>query len=254
MQVSASPKSLLTAPGRHPLHSSAEAAALGATVVFAPHPDDESLGCGGLLALLAEARIPAHVVVMTDGSRSHPNSLSHPSASLATVREAETLNAASELGLPATAVEFLRYPDCGLPPPGTIAFAEAAARLREVIVALAPETVLIPWRRDPHCDHEATYHLLRAAVLGLDPAPRWLEYPIWAWPQAEGPCAPRADEGRAWRLDIAPALERKGQAIAQHRSQLGWLIRDDETGFVLQPQMLAHFQRPWELFIAPHDV
>ena len=254
MLVAAPPTSLLLEPERHHLHSATEARALGATIVFAPHPDDESLGCGGLLALLADADIPTHVVVMTDGSRSHPHSLSHPAARLATVREKETLNAGNALGLPASAVQFLRYPDCGLPISGTPAFADTTARLLEIIFSLAPDTVVVPWRRDPHCDHEATHHLLRAAVGSLEHRPRWLEYPVWAWPQAESHLAPRADEGRAWRLDIAPVLDRKVKAIAQHRSQLGMVIRDDDTGFVLQPQMLAHFQRPWELFIATHDV
>ena len=156
--------------------------------------------------------------------------------------------------MPASSVQFLGFPDCGLPAAGTPSFVEAAARLAEIIRSLAPDTMLVPWRRDPHCDHEATCHLLREAVRKLEHRPRWLEYPVWAWPHAGSGLAPRADEGRAWRLDISPVIDRKIRAIAQHRSQLGLVIHDDASGFVLQPGMLAHFQRPWELFIEPRDV
>jgi len=254
VRTTTSPKSLLREPERHPLLPPEAGVTLGSTVVVAPHPDDESLSCGGLLALLADRGGPAHVIVMTDGSRSHCNSPSYPPARLAALREQEALDALAALGLSARAARFLRYPDCGLPAAGTLAFEEAALRLHEMLVALAPDTLLVPWRRDPHCDHEATWRLLREASVALESRPRWLEYPVWAWTQAESEVAPRTDEGRAWRLDIFPVLARKEQAIARHRSQTGALIHDDPGGFLLEPAMLAHFTRPWELFIEPADV
>lgn len=241
-------------PERHALLPPETAVTLDCTVVVGPHPDDESLGCGGLLALLADYGNPAHVIVMTDGSRSHPDSPSYPAARLAALREQEVLDALAALGLPARAARFLRYPDGGLPAPGTLAFDETARQLHEMLVALATDTLLVPWRRDPHCDHEATWGLLREATVALESRPRWLEYPVWAWTQAESEVAPRTDEGHAWRLDIFPVLARKEQAIARHRSQTGALIHDDPGGFVLVPEMLAHFVRPWELFIEPADV
>jgi len=254
MQTPTLSRSLLVEPERHPLRPAEAAAALGSTIVFSPHPDDESLGCGGLIALLADAAVPVQVVMMTDGSRSHPNSRTHPSARLAAVREEETRDALTALGLGPQAVHFLRYRDCGLPTPGTPTFAEAAAQLGELIETLKPDTVLVPWRRDPHCDHEGTWHLLRATFAVLEDHPRWLEYPVWAWPRAETSLAPRDDEASAWRLDISSVLSRKQQAIAQHRSQMGALIRDDPEGFVLKPEMLTYFAQPWELFIEPIDV
>ena len=190
---------------------------------------------------------------MTDGSRSHPNSLSYPAARLAALRERETLAALAALGLPVNAAHFLRYRDCGLPTAGTLAFEEGAAQLHEMLVALVPDTLLVPWRHDPHCDHEATWRWLRRAAAGLAAPPRWLEYPVWAWTQAGSKIAPQAEEGHAWRLDITPVLAGKAQAIAQHRSQTGALIHDDPGGFVLEPEMLVHFARPWELFIEPAD-
>ena len=238
--IDASP-SLLDDPERHPLRPPAAARALGRTVVLAPHPDDESLGCGGLLALLASAHVPAHVVVVTDGTRSHPASPSYPAERLRALREAEAREAVRHLG---AGVSFLRFPDCGLPAEGTPAFEAAADRLAALVGGLRPDTLLVPWRRDPHCDHVATWALARARRR-LDV--RWLEYPVWAWTNPEA--APREDEATAWRLDVRSALDRKARAVAAHRSQTTDLIDDDPGGFQLRPEVLAQFHRPWELYL-----
>ena len=86
----APPVSWLDAPERAPLRPPEAARTLGRTVVVAPHADDESLACGGLLALLARQGVEAHVVVVTDGAASHPGSAMFPPARLAAVREAES--------------------------------------------------------------------------------------------------------------------------------------------------------------------
>jgi len=233
-------------PQRQPL-------ALGSTVIVAPHPDDETLGCGGLLALLAQSGIPTKVLLMTNGSRSHPNSLSHPYEKLAEVREGETINALTALGVSPNAATFLRYGDGELPQPCTPAFGQTIGRLRDLFTELEANTVLVPWRRDPHDDHKATWHLLRSTFAGLAERPRWLEYPIWAWQDANNEAAPSSHEACAWRLDISSILLQKQHAIAQHRSQLGTLIHDDPEGFVLRPEMISYFVQPWELFIEPND-
>lgn len=240
---------LFHTPERHPLHPASAAASLGHTVVLAPHPDDESLGCGGLLATLDDLGLPARVVVVTDGTRSHPNSREYPRYRLRGVREREAKEAVSHLG--GHPLTFLRYRDCGLPEAGTLAFRAAADRLAAAMAEA--ETVVVPWRRDPHCDHEATWALAREAVRLLSPRPRWLEYSVWAWPEANAHLAPRAGEAVPWRLDVSAAQDRKRRAVRAHRSQTTRLITDDPDGFCLSADMLALFDRSWELFLAPRD-
>lgn len=236
-------RSLLDAPERHPIRPPDAVRRLGRTVVLAPHPDDESLGCGGLLALLAQAGCQPHVVVVTDGAQSHPGSAAYPPARLRALREEEAREAARHLGC---TIGFLRQPDCGLPSPGHPAFDGVARRLAEAISEHDPDTLVVPWRRDPHCDHEAVWSL---ACAGRPPGARWLEYPVWAWTDASS--APRANEARAWRLDVSPVLDSKRRAVAAHRSQTTGLIGDDPDGFRLAPDVLAHFERTWELFLDP---
>lgn len=239
--------SLLDDPERHELRPHHTARDLGRTVVLTPHPDDESLGCGGLLALLADARVPAHVVVVTDGTRSHPNSQAYPAPRFRALREVEAQRAVRQLGH-GSRIEFLRLPDSGLPDVGTPAFEAAADRVAAIVDDLRPETLLVPWRKDPHCDHEATWALAWAR---RRPEVRWLEYPVWSWTAPD--TAPSEEHAAAWRLDIAPVAKQKALAIAAHRSQTTDLIADDPGGFRLRPDVLAHFQRPWELFLTPHD-
>ena len=137
--------------------------------------------------------------------------------------------------------------DCAVPDPasseGRAAASDLADRLAEA------DTVVVPWRRDPHCDHEAVWRLARAAVARLGRPLRWVEYPVWAWEHAATDRAPRPGDGRPWRLDIGSVLDRKRRAIAAHASQTTRLIDDDPDGFILTPAMLAHFDRPWELYL-----
>lgn len=244
--------SLLADVERHPLVPREAVATLGRVVILAPHPDDEALGCGGLLALLADGNQRAHVIVMTDGCRSHPRSRAYPAARLAALRSSETLAALAVLGYPPSAVTFMGFADGALPAEGKAPFEAAASRLRKLLIEQSPNTIVVPWRRDVHADHQSTWQLCRAATSGLSITFRWLEYPVWAWSHADAhEVPPQATEAKVWLLDIATAQKRKQLAIAQYRSQLGTVVKDDPSGFTLKPSMLAHFHKRWELYLEP---
>ena len=225
------------------------AASLGPTVVVIPHPDDEALGCGGLLALLRQAGQPVWPVLVSDGAASHPRSRQFSAAARRAVRESELRHALSILGIE-TEPLCLALPDGAVPAPGGPGFAEAAARLRQLLQTAAPATVLLPWRRDPHPDHRASYQLTQAALAGLPP--RQVEYLVWAWERAAPDDLPQpADAVQGFRLDIAAVLPQKRRAVAAHRSQVApGVFTDDADGFLLSAEMLAHFERPFEVFFA----
>ena len=236
---------LLAAAERLELRPAAVAGALGRTVVVAPHPDDESLACGGLLALLARQGAEAHVVVMTDGAASHPGSAAFPPDRLAGLREVEAREALRRLGH-GERIAFLGLPDGNVPAPGTEAFARAVVALRETLEALAPETVVLPWRHDPHPDHQAVWRIADAALAPMASPVRRLEVPIWAWHRGD---APALDPASAWRLDVASVLVDKAAAVAAHASQTTGLVRDSPDGFTLTPDLLVPFERGWEVYI-----
>ena len=233
-----------------PLLNAAAAQDFGPTLVIAPHPDDESLGCGGALALLAEASVPAWVLTLTDGAASHPGSRRYPPAVLRQLREQEARAAIAALGLPPDAISFLRLPDTAAPRAGEAGFTAAVERIAAYITTLnpPPATLLLPWRREPHCDHRAAWELAQAAVRQLEHAPRLLEYPIWLWDFGAPADYPVPTEINTWRLDIRAAVTRKRAAIAAHRSQTTALIDDAPDGFRLSEVMLARAARPWEVY------
>ncbi|PJJ47786.1 PIG-L deacetylase family protein [Hymenobacter chitinivorans] len=232
-----------------PIRPAAGSADLDKTVVIIPHPDDESLGCGGLLALLRRARVPVRAVLVSDGTMSHPNSRKFPAAARQALREAELREALTILGVETEPTLYLRLPDGAVPGPGAAGFTAAEQQLRAYLAQEQPATILVPWRRDPHPDHRATSQLVQAALTGLPFAPRLLEYVVWAWERAAPADLPQPGEVSGWRLDIGLVLAQKQQAIAAHRSQLTGLIDDDPHGFQLSEAMLAHFARPFEVYL-----
>jgi LmbE family N-acetylglucosaminyl deacetylase len=107
------------------LHPAQEIKSTDRILVFAPHPDDESLGAGGLIARAVEKNATVMVVIVTDGSSSHTTSGYSKfktnlnitgNISLPELRRNETLNALKNLGVSEKNVIFLGYPDVGLGP------------------------------------------------------------------------------------------------------------------------------------------
>ncbi len=223
-------------------------ARLSPTLVVAPHPDDESLGCGGLLALLGDAGVEVHALLVTDGTASHPNSRRFDADARRALRDAEWRTALACLGIGACAMHRLGCPDGAVPVPGDPRFAGVQADLCVLLDAIDPELVLLPWRRDPHPDHRASHALMQAALAGRARSQRCLEYLVWAGERGVVEDLPSRDEARSWRLDISAARERKRRAIAAHRSQHGQVITDDPSGFVLAPDMRRRAEGPHEHF------
>jgi LmbE family N-acetylglucosaminyl deacetylase len=227
----------------------------GGALVVAPHPDDESLGCGGLLAACVTAGRPVRVVVVSDGAGSHPNSPAWPRDRLVAQRQAEARAAVAALGLdPARDIDFLGLPDTAVPMAGADFDAAVAALLRAV--GLAPGSVFAPWRHDPHRDHTASFAIAAAAMSTWPPETRFFAYPVWGlafahpipgFPLPEGPLLPAPPRGL--RLDITRHLPAKRRAVAAHASQVSALIDDDPGGFRLPAAALALAFRPFELFL-----
>jgi LmbE family N-acetylglucosaminyl deacetylase len=211
---------------------------LGGVLVVAPHPDDETLGCGGAIALLRLLNCPVQVLVMSDGTLSHPRSRKYPTPALQQLREQEAIAALNILGVESEAVTFLRLPDGSLSE--VMSFSE--------VYLEAPNTVFLPWRCDPHPDHRATWQLVHQAISTRSNLPRIIEYPVWDWDIEQRGLIENAAKITSWRLDISTVLPLKQQAIAQYRSQTTDLIDDDPEGFRLTPEMLANFSHPWELY------
>jgi LmbE family N-acetylglucosaminyl deacetylase len=231
-----------------PLGSLDDIIGSGTCLILAPHPDDESLGCGGLIATCVAAGRPPLVVVLTDGAGSHPKSSAFPPERLRAVRAREVRDAVACLGLSPDRVVFLGEPDTAAPHGGPD-FDAVVGRLTVLVSLEGSRTaILAPWRHDPHCDHEAA-SLAAAAAAGVAGI-KHVAYPVWGWTlSAETPIAEAPAQG--FRLDIAACLAAKQAAIRAHQSQYGDLITDDATGFQLPAVLLSVFDVPFETFLLP---
>jgi LmbE family N-acetylglucosaminyl deacetylase len=222
-----------------------DAVAPGRSLILAPHADDESLGCGGLIAALAEAARPPIIVCVTDGSASHPGSRSHPPRILRDLREAELRAAIGELGVPGENLVFLRLPDARCPADGPEA-EQAAVTVASLIREHGITTIFATSPHDPHCDHEATGIL--AAKVAKRTNARLRYYPVWSWLL---PATKQLPLPRGCRLDITSHLPAKRRAIAAHASQYAGLITDSEDAFQLPATLLAIFESTTEVFLIP---
>ena len=200
-------------------------------VVLAAHPDDEVLGTGGILSLLASAGVRLRLIAVTDGEASHPGHADP--GELIRRRCAERAAALRELGAAAAEVIRLRLPDAGL-----------GRREPELTTLVGPLVTgfgacLAPWENDVHADHETVGRAARQAC------PRLFFYPVWMWHWAR-PGDPRVPWAQAIRVPLpAAAAERKRAAIGCFASQLD--RRANGLGPVLEPGFVAHFTRDFEL-------
>jgi LmbE family N-acetylglucosaminyl deacetylase len=202
-------------------------------VVIAAHPDDEVLGAGGTMCLLAAAGARLRLVSITDGEASHPG-IAEPFV-LAQRRLTETAAALRVLGAHGSEVVRLRLPDTGL----TGRESEIAALLRSLTAGF--DIVLAPWDQDMHADHEAVGRAARVA------SQRTMFYPVWMWHWAF-PGDPSVPWDQAVRVPLTPWVAGlKRRAISCFTSQLE--NRPAGAGPVLAPGTVAHFTRAQEVFL-----
>jgi LmbE family N-acetylglucosaminyl deacetylase len=204
----------------------------GTVVVVAPHPDDETLGAGGMVHDLSARGWRAVVLAVTDGEAAYGRDPVRV-ARLRRVRPLEQARALFRLS-PRAESQRLGLPD------GRVA--SHKPELSAVLRSLAREASLLisTWRGDGHPDHRATAEVT-ADVAAAVRVP-FAEFPIWAWHWSSPDQMPRA-RLRGWRLSPA-ALEAKRLALRAFPSQ----ISASEGPPVLGPHVIARFLRPIEAF------
>lgn len=215
----------------------------GATgiVVLSPHPDDESLGVGGLIAAAAGADIPVHVLLVTLGEGSHPDSPTTTAEALAPIREAEFVDALGRLH-PEVRHEVLRIPDGGLDAERP----RIAEALRAAVAGAGAEPLIVaPWRGDGHRDHRVAGELATALATELDLA--LAEFPIWLWHWAA-----TDDDSLPWSEARAVALDAashgaKIAAMDAYPSQTEPLSDAPGDEAIVDHHHLQHYARRFEV-------
>lgn len=187
-------------------------------VVVAPHPDDESFGCGAWIHHCRTNHLPVHVFVFSDGDASHPGHPRLTPESLVALRRQECLEACAELGVPATEVEFLGLADGKLDRPDPAARARVMALLRNRAEKIPDELWMLPGRHEASSEHQGARNLALDAISQAVRPPAIWDYWIWAW---RNPLAlsPAFFSGKLL-VHFYPRNGPKTRAIARHQSQV----------------------------------
>jgi len=214
--------------------------ALNTVLVVAPHPDDESFGCGGTLAQLAKKGASLHIAFITDGRASHPFHSAVTPKEIAKRRKEEAICASNILGIGTGNLTFMDAPDGEL----TMLEREDPKSIVEGIALLLarvkPDAVLLPCRSDGSSEHDAAFRLVRRAIDKSGRDPRIVEFPIWSWWNPLLLLKANFDYRKVWRVELGDVLPLKARAIASYRSQTFPIPPD--TAPALPPGFASMFQ------------
>lgn len=191
----------------------------GRCVVLAPHPDDETLGCAGLILAHRTAARPVDIVYLTDGAASHPGHPRLGPADIARLRRAEATRAMQGLGLPAGSLHFLDAADGTLAHLSPAAAEALAQRLAATFRTLQPTELALPCRDDGSSEHTAAFALAQRALRLAGLHPRLLEYPVWARWSPPRLIRPGIRSRHVWRLAFPTTVALKHAALAAYVSQ-----------------------------------
>ena len=221
-------------------------------IVFAPHPDDETLGCGGMIALKRQQGVDVWVVFLTDGQDSQLNHARIKTiAELVQIRQHEALAALETLGVQPSEIRFLNLPDGSLPDLPEAKRQQVINQLVTLLETSNAQEVYVTYRNDIHPDHQETYALVRSAVLQSKRDLDLIQYPVWANWRPQQIDFNAAEIANVYRLAIVDTRDKKIQALDAYRSQ--YLPLAPGAKPPLPPGFLKWFSSPYEIFFKSPD-
>lgn len=199
-------------------------------LIVAPHPDDEAIGCGGVIRLHRLNGDEVHTLYVTSGEKGCPD-LSPEEATKVREREAGIVAQIFETA----STTFWREPDGGV-----MESQQIVRKMAEHFEMIQPARVYVTHLDDQHSDHVATAKIVRSAIRrsalyadGNGSLPCW-QYEVWT---------PLKEFDHV--IDISSAIDYKRGAIRAHRSQ------DERNSFAEAALSLNHFRG---LLSGPHKM
>lgn len=234
-------------------------------IIFSPHQDDETLGCGGTIIRKIAAGADVQVVFMTDGHQSHKHLMAPEK--LSETRKKEAAAACAVLGVAKSAVTFLDFPDGSLFQNQD----QAAKQVGELLERSAATDLYIPYDGEPTDDHKATHAVVQQALAAQSRTYTIFEYIVWYWHHWPWVTLFQADAQNSLfvvkntfraafglglvrfgrRVSVSAVREQKTAALNEHKSQMtqlldnpDWLTLHD----VSNGEFLNNLFQDYELF------
>ncbi|HEY1455777.1 MAG TPA: PIG-L family deacetylase [Candidatus Dormibacteraeota bacterium] len=232
-------------------------------LILAPHPDDEVIGCGGVIQRALANQDSVRVIFVTSGDgypRAAARLLGKPEARLTPddmirlgqARESEAVAAARVMGLDPDDLVFLRYPDAGLASLSPEVRASAVRDVRRVLEESRPSQLYVTDHADEHPDHRVANELAVEAIAASGIETDLFTFIVHSGGDVNWPASGRTYEktqvggvtypvGVAWpppvRLPVsAEQAEVKVRALMSHTSQwaldhayLGKFVKSEEV-------------------------
>ena len=173
-------------------------------LIIAPHPDDETLGCGGTIRLLIESKKKVKVLFLTSGDKANPNLLNSSQSHItdySLLREKEAENALKVLGV--SDYEFLRFPDREL----RENYKTVLEKNLRIFEDYKPDIIYTPSMVELNPDHR-TAAKIAMKLQRMHPLLKIAFYEITT------PVRPNV------LIDITSVFNKKKRAIKQYKSQL----------------------------------
>lgn len=226
-------------------------------IVFAPHPDDETLGCGGTIARKLNEGYEVSVVFMTDGrySLTELGVSSAPTPfEMKEIRREDALRAMKILGLKEKNLFFLDFED------KTLKKHERMVQeiTLEILKDVSPIEVFFPQEREYNIDHRVTNMIIRRAIEVSNLHPIEYQYAIaWSFPlyllihvmneRTFDLISSKLLEGDLIHVDISKFLPLKEMAIREYKSQIT-VLSSGQKRPALKRSFLKRFLKNEEKF------
>jgi LmbE family N-acetylglucosaminyl deacetylase len=202
------------------------------TIVVVPHPDDETLLTGGLIARQTRREVPVVIVAVTDGEAAYPT---WPAPGLGRQRRSEQDKALRMLGVPRGSTIRLGLPD------GRVADHESELTAAVADLIEPGDVIVAPWVHDWHPDHEACGRAARRATGSRDVT--IIGSLFWAYHRVDPTTHPHLD---LRRLDLTRfEMNQRINALDAHRSQ----IQSNHHEPILSPGLFEHLSSHSEHFV-----
>jgi len=226
-------------------------------IVFAPHPDDETLGCGGTIAKKLSEGYDVSVVFMTDGRHSltELGVSSRPTPfEMKEIRREDAMRATKILGLQEKNLLFLDFEDKTLEKHER----QVEEKIVEILKDVSPVEVFFPQEREYNIDHRVTNMIIRRAIEVSNLHPIEYQFIIaWSFPfyllihvmneRTFDLFTPKFVRGNLISVDISEFLRLKEMAIKEYKSQIT-VLSSGQKRPALKRSFLKRFLKNEEKF------
>lgn len=219
----------------------------GNVAIIAPHPDDETFACGGLVAQKRAMNSNVTVIFFTNGEAAHRSCCNAATENIGHVRRQLAIESGKILGLEPENMFWLGLPDGRIPINNDDAFKPAVEKLAELFLTIKPYEIYAPHFLDCWPDHEAANEIVHAALKNYAYPYEIYYYPVWMWHNLRFRTFLKLLKTKAIRLDIGSVLNKKSTAIQHYLSKRVPVCGKPYCGN-LPKGFVEHFQYPYEIF------